>query len=375
MPRLLEPGDPAPLFVVPTPQRPDFRFDTVAGRYVVLSFFGSAGDPQAKRLLSAIAAEIGPFNDGHATFFGVTQDKDDAQAGRLPTRVPGLRHFFDFDGKIATSYGTEQHKVSYVLSPNLRVLARFPIEDGAEHAKVLAEFVSKLPPLTRLGTATPGAPVLVVPYLFEPEFCRALIDYYNKVGGEESGFMQSLPDGRTAAAVDHAHKKRKDATIEDEPLRLAMKARIERRLVPEIKKAFQFNATRIERYIVACYDSGEGGYFRAHRDNTTKGTAHRRFAVTINLNADEFEGGELRFPEFDRHSYKAPTGGAVVFSCSLLHEALPVTKGTRYCTLPFLYDEEGAKIREQNLSYFADDGLRNQLERNLLGGNKEKAAS
>jgi predicted 2-oxoglutarate/Fe(II)-dependent dioxygenase YbiX len=216
--------------------------------------------------------------------------------------------------------------------------------------------------------------VLTVPYLFEPAFCRRLIDYYNKVGGEESGFMQSLPDGRTVGALDHAHKRRKDATIEDDELRLAMKARIERRLVPEIKKAFQFNATRIERYIVACYDAGEGGYFRAHRDNTTKGTAHRRFAVTINLNADEFEGGELRFPEYDRHSYRAPTGGAVVFSCSLLHEALPVTKGTRYCTLPFLYDEEGAKIREQNLSYFADETLRTQLERNLLGKEAQQAS-
>jgi hypothetical protein len=32
--------------------------------------------------------------------------------------------------------------------------------------------------------------------------------------------------------------------------------------------------------------------FRAHRDNTTKGTEHRRFTVSINLNA-EFEGGGL----------------------------------------------------------------------------------
>ena len=373
MARLLEPGDPAPLFVAPTAQREDFRFDTVAGRYIVLSFFGSAGEPQVARLLAAIAADIGPFNDGHASFFGVTRDRTDVEQQRLPGRVPGLRYFFDFENKISDAYGAEQHRVSFVLSPNLRILGRFALQDGVEHAKALVDFVSRLPPLTSLGTGIPGAPVLTVPYLFEPAFCRRLIDYYNKVGGEESGFMQSLPDGRTVGALDHAHKRRKDATIEDDELRLAMKARIERRLVPEIKKAFQFNATRIERYIVACYDAGEGGYFRAHRDNTTKGTAHRRFAVTINLNADEFEGGELRFPEYDRHSYKAPTGGAVVFSCSLLHEALPVTKGTRYCTLPFLYDEEGAKIREQNLSYFADDGLRSQLERNLLG--KEATAA
>lgn len=373
MARPLEPGDPAPIFKAETAQRSDFGFDTAAGRYVVLSFFGSAGDPEAARLLSAIAAEIGPFNDGHAAFFGVTRDRNDVEASRLPYRNPGLRHFFDFDGKISSAYGAENFRVSYVLSPALRVLGRFPLKDGAEHARQLTAFLSRLPSLAPLGTGTLGAPVLMVPDLFELAFCRQLIAYYEKAGGEESGFMRSLPDGRTVGAVDHSHKRRKDATIEDEALRQAMKTRIERRLVPEIKKVFQFNATRIERYIVACYDAGEGGYFRAHRDNTTKGTAHRRFAVTINLNAEEFEGGELRFPEYDRHSYKAPTGGAIVFSCSLLHEALPISKGTRYCTLPFLYDEEGARVREQNLSDIADDDLRNQLERGLLGKDKVQA--
>jgi hypothetical protein len=48
--------------------------------------------------------------------------------------------------------------------------------------------------------------------------------------------------------------------------------------------------------------------------------------VTINLNAEEYDGGDLRLPEFGRQAYRAPTGGAVVFSCSLLHEALPVTR-------------------------------------------------
>src|SRR4029078_7193613 len=90
---------------------------------------------------------------------------------------------------------------------------------------------------------------------------------------------------------------------------------------------------------------------RAHRDNTTKGTAHRRFAVTINLNTEEFDGGELRLPEFCDKSYRAPPGGAVVFSCSLLHEALPVTKGTRYAYLPFLYNDEDAKLRQENKKY------------------------
>ena len=65
----------------------------------------------------------------------------------------------------------------------------------------------------------------------------------------------------------------------------------------------------------------------------------------MNRDAEEYEGGNLRFPEFDDRSYRAPTGGAVVFSCSLMHEALPVTKGRRFCVLPFLYDETAAKQR------------------------------
>jgi hypothetical protein len=76
--------------------------------------------------------------------------------------------------------------------------------------------------------------------------------------------------------------------------------------VPEIHKAFQFLATRMERYIVACYDAQEAGHFRPHRDNTTKGTAHRRFAVSLFLNTGEYEGGHLRFPEYGSALYSAP---------------------------------------------------------------------
>jgi predicted 2-oxoglutarate/Fe(II)-dependent dioxygenase YbiX len=111
----------------------------------------------------------------------------------------------------------------------------------------------------------------------------------------------------------------------------------------------------VKRYIVACYEAERSGFFRPHRDNTTKGTAHRRFAVTINLNAEAYEEGELRFPEFGSAIFKAPTGCALVFSCSLLHEVLPVTKGQHFAFLPFLYDEAGANIRAENNHFLSDD--------------------
>jgi len=56
----------------------------------------------------------------------------------------------------------------------------------------------------------------------------------------------------------------------------------------------------------------------------------------------------LRFPEFGSRTYRASTGGAVIFSCALLHEATPVIGGRRYAFLPFLYDEHGATVRQRN---------------------------
>src|SRR5204863_9306357 len=103
----------------------------------------------------------------------------------------------------------------------------------------------------------------------------------------------------------------------------------------------------VDPYLVPFYAAVYQDPFRAPRDNTTKGTAHRRFAVSVNLN-DDFDGGELSFPEYGPRSFKPPTGAAVVFSCSLLHAVSQVTRGRRYAFLPFLYDDAAAKVREAN---------------------------
>jgi len=191
-----------------------------------------------------------------------------------------------------------------------------------------------------------------VPGVLEPSLCRDMIAIYESDGGRDSGFMRDV-DGKTTLVLDARHKQRRDAPISDVAMQRAILARINRRLAPALKHAFQFEATRIERHIVACYQAG-AGHFRPHRDTTTKGTAHRKFAVTINLNAADYDGGDLRLPEFGQRTYRAPTGGAIVFSCSLLHEATPVTRGRRYAYLPFRYDENGARLRESNNPHLTD---------------------
>ncbi len=133
--------------------------------------------------------------------------------------------------------------------------------------------------------------------------------------------------------------------IGDPQLREIIRDRVVRRLLPPIERFFQYRATRMDRYMVSCYDSALGGHFFRHRDNVNAGARHRRFAVTVNLNTD-YEGCDLIFPEFGRRRYRAPCGGAVVFSCGALHQVTPITKGRRYAFVPFLYGEDDAASRE-----------------------------
>lgn len=358
-------GDPAPWFRQNSTSNPNYVFDTAAGRYLVLCFFGTAADPLGRAALGSIAAHRDLFDDRRISCFGVSVDPRDESEGRAREMLPGIRHFWDFDCAVSRLYGAAPEGASpgepvalrrfwMVLDPNLRVRAVFPFGREAGEQETVFAYLRGLPPVERFAGIEIPPPVLVIPNVFEPELCRHLIGLYEQHGGEESGFMREI-GGKTVAVQDHGFKRRRDYTIEDPRLRGHVQQRIVRRVNPEIEKVHFFTPTRMERTIVSCYAAEDGGHFRPHRDNTTSGTAHRRFAVSINLNAD-FEGGEVSFPEYGPRSYKAPPGGAIVFSCPLLHAVSRVTRGRRYAFLPFLYDEKAARIREANNAHL-DEGV------------------
>jgi predicted 2-oxoglutarate/Fe(II)-dependent dioxygenase YbiX len=338
----LLPGDPAPTFTAAGVSNPRYVFDTVAGRYLLLAIVPAG--PAVERAVDRLADGAEAFNDAHASAFilvtGVDADRDARQDA-----LPGRRHLFDEDGSIATLYGAADAERWFLIDPALHLMAAV----SADQAAALVERIRTLPPPARHGGPEGFAPVLVTPRIFEPAFCERLIALYRETGGQPSGFMREI-DGVTTLMANDQHKRRSDVIVEDGDLRAQAVARLNRRLTPQIAKAFNFKPTRIERYLVARYDAETGGFFRPHRDNTTRGTAHRRFAVSINLNTD-YDGGDLRFPEFGDRTYRPPPGGACVFSCSILHEATPVTRGERFAFLPFLYDEAGAKIRAENVKY------------------------
>jgi peroxiredoxin/predicted 2-oxoglutarate/Fe(II)-dependent dioxygenase YbiX len=354
---MLTPGDPAPWFEARSSVNPSFAFDTAGGRYIVLTFFGSAGHPPSRRVLDDIEKNHEKFDVLNVAFFGVSADPDDERLGRVRQQWPGVVYLWDADLAVAKLYDVITPDGGYgthtlILNPAMQVIAVLGFEEPIEtHVPRIFEVLNQWPPVTKMDN---HAPVLEIPFVFEPELCRALIQTHHQQGGQEIGMLRDV-NGQTVRVHDHSQKRRTDATVTDERMLVELRSRLERRVFPEIKKACQYRATQIERFIVSCYDADVGGYFRSHRDDTTKASAHRRFAVSINLNVEEYDGGALRFPEYGFRTYRAGSGTAIVFSCSLLHEVRPVTKGRRYAFLPFIFDDEAARIRQQNMQFVSAD--------------------
>ena len=348
----LQSGNPAPQFA----QRSlngDFNLSNLGGGFVALAFILSSALGVGKAVLDIIAANAGIFDGEKARFIAVTHDQNDAARLKGSARYEVL---LDCDSKVARRYGALPARLPpgatqiqfrprfVILDRRLRVVANIELRpDGSDAARIIPEIEA----LPALAVAEPELtpPVLVVPRVFPPELCRQLIAGFEAEHRPETGIVIQEGD-RTTVVMDQDSKRRRDYEITEPDLVSTLKTLLRRRLLPEIAKAFQFQATHVERHLISRYSAAERGHFWAHRDNTSRATAYRRFAATINLNSD-YEGGTLSFPEFGPRPFKPPPGGAAVFSCSLLHAVSVVTSGKRYAYLPFFYDDAAVKILEE----------------------------
>ena len=339
-PPALTPGDRVRDFFLPDPTGVVRSFyDRTRGHPIVIAAIAELGAPCGSLMALERAFR---HQDRAVDCFIVTRDSPQVAAGAVADLSLDATVLCADDGYAAAALGIDWNAAAgsmplLVLDPNQRLLASFENEDGAEQARRMVDALDLF-----VAPARPRdtAPVLVVPRVFEPEFCDALIEAFHARGHEASG-VYSLVDGNPVHAVDTSVKRRLDHYVRDDDLSNAIKHRIGVRLLPEIEKAFCFRITRLEEFKITCYRASDRGVFKPHRDNHSPQTIHRRFALTLNLN-DEFEGGELRFPEYGTHLYRPRRGEAIVFSCSLLHEALEVERGDRYVLVAFMYDDAGA---------------------------------
>lgn len=180
------------------------------------------------------------------------------------------------------------------------------------------------------------APVLMIPNVLDAGVCQRLIAHFEQSETHPSGVLD-LSGPKPEWRPDPDIKQRRDMRLEDSALIREIEQAMAARVLPEIRKCFNYVVSHHEPFKLVRYDTGSG-YFRPHRDNETRDTDYRRFAMTLNLNTGDYDGGALQFPEFGETLYRTPRGGAIVFSCSLLHEATDVTRGSRYVALGFFYN-------------------------------------
>lgn len=217
----------------------------------------------------------------------------------------------------------------YLLDPNQRLLARLSrnaVADQLDKAQALLEAWQGFPRDRQVFSC--GAPVLMLPNIFEPALCRELMELWHQ--GHQEG---SVSDGRQNVYSPDT-KKNREHVISEPEISHRISMTLARRIGPELAKVFNYTAPfRFEGHIVLCYTDDRQDFFGLHRD-THRQENPRRFACSTNLN-DDFEGGELYFPEYGPYGYKPPAGGSAIFACGLLHEARPVTKGTRFVVTSF----------------------------------------
>jgi peroxiredoxin len=341
--RLLESGDPVPTFAL-TDQNGATAAplsDDIAGKPMILLFEGAAESarPAFERELETLRDAKNAWEASNTVVFAITRRSPEEnrrlhESFRLPYSV-----LSDGAGAVFGSYGLDApplggQTVTFVLDANMRAIDVVSGGDPGSHAP---RAIGKI---SALMAEDPGIqlkrhpPVLVVPGALTPEDCARVIQVWNRpvrvwdsdglickgYVEEEGDFkIQNVSYGRISQFV-----------LRDPQVQKYLDAKLQRRVLSEIRKAFQTKVSRREDYRIACYDAADGGSLAPHRDNPTPETKHRRFTFSVTLNAGEFAGGALRFPEYGGHEYLVPTGTAVVWSCALLHEVLPVVSGRRF---------------------------------------------
>jgi predicted 2-oxoglutarate/Fe(II)-dependent dioxygenase YbiX len=271
-----------------------------------------------------------------AEALAVTLTACEAEMRAVTTVPPDLQDrgppaLIDRSGDLARAVGTTGPAAVVVdAAGRLAAVASRPTPED------VAAIVARLHAESEACVVRAQAPVLLIERAADPELCASLIEHWHK--GDK--LADGVASASGASTADAECKRRHDVPVDEKRLFTSLRDGLVRRVLPSILRAFQTRIVQIELPRVGCYDARSGGWFRPHRDNTTPFTAHRQFALSLNLNAThEYEGGEVRFPEFGRQLYRPPPGGALVFSCSLLHETMPVRHGRRFGLFTFLHDE------------------------------------
>jgi len=330
-------GDAVPGFALQQPDGRPFEVggDDAAGHFRVLAFAGAAQPTRA--VLEALVRRLPDLRKQGALVFRVTNRPEPRADGDLPLLIdPSQRAVEAFrpEGQDPSA------PVVVALCPNQHLLA--VASEPSREVDALVNAIGREARFFRANEGERHAPILQVPRVFSAEECRTLI---NKFAIEGNVFVepghgdQNLTHDYKMRIPEYGRGDRIDHWVMNPATVRYIDDRLKRRLLPEVRKAFAYRITRHETYRITKYEGARGGEHHGHRDDSEPRVAHRRFALSINLNSEEFEGGGIRFPEYGGQVYRPASGTALLFSSAILHEALQVTKGRRFVLLGFMFGE------------------------------------
>lgn len=246
----------------------------------------------------------------------------------------------DENGELAAALGLPGDRLNgFALSAGLQVREYMTTSSPDSLIAGLLACQKKYAPDGAPQIIKPHAPVLLVKNVLTPDMRQELMDFWATNERHEGG----VGSGKKTR-VQKTAKIRTDCFIRDKAFHARIDERLSRSLFPEIEKVYGIQVTRREDYKVGCYFADDGGFFSKHRDNFEYPLSYRRLAMTLVLN-DDYEGGNLLFPEYTSDLYRIEGGDAVVFPCSLVHQVTPVTGGKRFVMISFYYGEPQAEHR------------------------------
>ncbi len=350
----LRPGGLATSFVTLDEQGRMLKLeeDFISGKHLILIFLNNVESEINLKILKYFSEKYAEIDQRNTTIIAVAANSNAQENRKLKLKANFIWPILgDASGSIFASYGLHKlHGQAYrsiLLTPLRQIRTWFDEHENVNQSiEVMFKMIDNHPAAENNRWATPFAPVLQIPNVLSPTECAQVIKTF------ETGcpFFVRPPHPNEHAGTfkvpvyEHNRQDRVDSMVKDKNLMELLDQRIWGSVIPMIQKSFAFTATRREMLHIARYVGDRNGVDMGHRDNTAPAGAHRRFALSLNLN-DEFEGGEIHFKEFSQYGYKSAAGSALVFSSSLLHEVSEITSGTRYVLISNLFNDEAVGKR------------------------------
>jgi AhpC/TSA family len=307
---LILPGDRIPEFILPDPQVQLRNFyDVVSGRPTVLVLAANTARQDQWDEIKGYADAQPLLAERDVDLIIVSNDGVESLA-MVSKAIPAPAIWLaDVKGAVnlALRRGASFELsgiVSFVLDSNQRVLAlKGPGAGHGPWALSVVRTLSSEAPQILAGVA----PVLILPRVLEEQICRRL--------------LAELSAGAPADTP---------VPIRDATLAATVSRQMLRRVGPEVDKVFSFDDFNFEalalRYEDAATPEGRPGDLRREAADLEKG---RSFHLLLDLDAEAYRGGGVRFPEYGAHVYRPGTGGALVYAGGLMRELRAIEAGRR----------------------------------------------